>query len=229
MAARRAASQPLSSSRVPERKGAAGCTKVNPEWCVSTRQESEKGAVTVAGIVGTGMRHHPIGATGGHVTGDESSDSEGEHEGPQKLIRKVSTSGQIRSKVVVKTLMCEHLLGSLVSGMCKYTCCSCTKHNAEVVVKTLMCEHLLGSLVSGMCKYTCCSCTKHNAEVVVKTLMCEHLLGSLVSGMCKYTCCSCTKHNAEVVVKTLMCEHLLGSLVSGMCKYTCCSCTKHNA
>ncbi|XP_041128244.1 diacylglycerol kinase eta-like isoform X1 [Polyodon spathula] len=102
MAARGAASQPLSSSRVRERKGAAGCTKVNPEWCVSTRQESEKGAVTVAGIVGTGMRHHPIGAAGGHVTGDESSDSEGEHEGPQKLIRKVSTSGQIRSKTSVK-------------------------------------------------------------------------------------------------------------------------------
>uniref|UniRef100_A0A8C9W054 Diacylglycerol kinase n=1 Tax=Scleropages formosus TaxID=113540 RepID=A0A8C9W054_SCLFO len=33
---------------------------------------------------------------------DESSDSEGEHEGPQKLIRKVSTSGQIRSKASVK-------------------------------------------------------------------------------------------------------------------------------
>ncbi|XP_058886277.1 diacylglycerol kinase eta-like isoform X3 [Acipenser ruthenus] len=48
------------------------------------------------------MRHHPIGAAGGHVTGDESSDSEGEHEGPQKLIRKVSTSGQIRSKTSVK-------------------------------------------------------------------------------------------------------------------------------
>ncbi|GCC41373.1 hypothetical protein chiPu_0025504 [Chiloscyllium punctatum] len=32
--------------------------------------------------------------------GDESSDSDGEEqEGPQKLIRKVSTSGQIRSKV----------------------------------------------------------------------------------------------------------------------------------
>ncbi|XP_072914674.1 diacylglycerol kinase eta-like isoform X1 [Hemitrygon akajei] len=30
--------------------------------------------------------------------GDESSDSDGEQEGPQKLIRKVSTSGQIRSK-----------------------------------------------------------------------------------------------------------------------------------
>ncbi|KAK0683319.1 DGKH kinase, partial [Pygoscelis papua] len=33
---------------------------------------------------------------------DESSDSEGEHEGPQKLIRKVSTSGQIRSKTSIK-------------------------------------------------------------------------------------------------------------------------------
>uniref|UniRef100_UPI00398F4B72 diacylglycerol kinase eta n=1 Tax=Pristiophorus japonicus TaxID=55135 RepID=UPI00398F4B72 len=30
--------------------------------------------------------------------GDESSDSDGEHDGPHKLIRKVSTSGQIRSK-----------------------------------------------------------------------------------------------------------------------------------
>uniref|UniRef100_A0A8C9WEE1 Diacylglycerol kinase n=1 Tax=Scleropages formosus TaxID=113540 RepID=A0A8C9WEE1_SCLFO len=42
------------------------------------------------------------GASGetGHM--DESSDSEGEHEGPQKLIRKVSTSGQIRSKASVK-------------------------------------------------------------------------------------------------------------------------------
>uniref|UniRef100_A0A8C9VWS4 Diacylglycerol kinase n=1 Tax=Scleropages formosus TaxID=113540 RepID=A0A8C9VWS4_SCLFO len=34
--------------------------------------------------------------------GQASSDSEGEHEGPQKLIRKVSTSGQIRSKASVK-------------------------------------------------------------------------------------------------------------------------------
>ncbi|XP_077789555.1 diacylglycerol kinase eta [Podarcis muralis] len=33
---------------------------------------------------------------------DESSDSEGEHEAPQKLIRKVSTSGQIRSKTSIK-------------------------------------------------------------------------------------------------------------------------------
>ncbi|XP_063069133.1 diacylglycerol kinase eta isoform X2 [Engraulis encrasicolus] len=33
---------------------------------------------------------------------DESSDSDGEQEGPQKLIRKVSTSGQLRSKTSVK-------------------------------------------------------------------------------------------------------------------------------
>uniref|UniRef100_A0A4W6D5A7 Diacylglycerol kinase n=1 Tax=Lates calcarifer TaxID=8187 RepID=A0A4W6D5A7_LATCA len=33
---------------------------------------------------------------------DESSDSEAEQEGPQKLIRKVSTSGQIRSKTSIK-------------------------------------------------------------------------------------------------------------------------------
>ncbi|XP_062831675.1 diacylglycerol kinase eta isoform X3 [Anolis carolinensis] len=39
----------------------------------------------------------------GDPAGDESSDSEGEHEGaPQKLIRKVSTSGQIRSKTSIK-------------------------------------------------------------------------------------------------------------------------------
>ncbi|KAF4086960.1 hypothetical protein AMELA_G00090080 [Ameiurus melas] len=42
------------------------------------------------------------GAAGGSGAVDESSDSEGEQEGPQKLIRKVSTSGQIRSKTSVK-------------------------------------------------------------------------------------------------------------------------------
>uniref|UniRef100_A0A8C5FGH3 Diacylglycerol kinase n=1 Tax=Gadus morhua TaxID=8049 RepID=A0A8C5FGH3_GADMO len=36
------------------------------------------------------------------VAADESSDSEAEQEGPQKLIRKVSTSGQIRSKTSIK-------------------------------------------------------------------------------------------------------------------------------
>uniref|UniRef100_A0A8C1QKV8 Diacylglycerol kinase n=1 Tax=Cyprinus carpio TaxID=7962 RepID=A0A8C1QKV8_CYPCA len=41
-----------------------------------------------------------VGVSGPVV--DESSDSEGEQEGPQKLIRKVSTSGQIRSKTSVK-------------------------------------------------------------------------------------------------------------------------------
>uniref|UniRef100_A0A671YB40 Diacylglycerol kinase n=1 Tax=Sparus aurata TaxID=8175 RepID=A0A671YB40_SPAAU len=38
----------------------------------------------------------------GSVAADESSDSEAEQEGPQKLIRKVSTSGQIRSKTSIK-------------------------------------------------------------------------------------------------------------------------------
>ena len=53
-----------------------------------------------AGMSGAGIQQqsqqqpqHPAAAA------DESSDSEGEHEGPQKVIRKVSTSGQIRSKV----------------------------------------------------------------------------------------------------------------------------------
>uniref|UniRef100_A0A8C6UBP2 Diacylglycerol kinase n=1 Tax=Neogobius melanostomus TaxID=47308 RepID=A0A8C6UBP2_9GOBI len=36
------------------------------------------------------------------VAADESSDSDAEQEGPQKLIRKVSTSGQIRSKTSIK-------------------------------------------------------------------------------------------------------------------------------
>ncbi|KAG8586097.1 hypothetical protein GDO81_005254 [Engystomops pustulosus] len=48
------------------------------------------------------LRDPPAGTTSGTAVGDESSDSEGEHEGPQKLIRKVSTSGQIRSKTSIK-------------------------------------------------------------------------------------------------------------------------------
>ncbi|XP_063808940.1 diacylglycerol kinase eta isoform X5 [Pseudophryne corroboree] len=48
------------------------------------------------------MRDPQSGATSAAAAGDESSDSEGEHEGAQKLIRKVSTSGQIRSKTSIK-------------------------------------------------------------------------------------------------------------------------------
>uniref|UniRef100_A0A3P9HT81 Diacylglycerol kinase n=1 Tax=Oryzias latipes TaxID=8090 RepID=A0A3P9HT81_ORYLA len=46
---------------------------------------------------------HAAGAVTGTGTGavDESSDSEPEQDGPQKLIRKVSTSGQIRSKSLI--------------------------------------------------------------------------------------------------------------------------------
>uniref|UniRef100_A0A8B9HWI1 Diacylglycerol kinase n=1 Tax=Astyanax mexicanus TaxID=7994 RepID=A0A8B9HWI1_ASTMX len=57
-----------------------------------------------AGLRGTEPRGAaaPPGAVGGAGPADESSDSEGEQEGPQKLIRKVSTSGQIRSKTSVK-------------------------------------------------------------------------------------------------------------------------------
>lgn len=65
-------------------------------------------------MAGAGGQHHPPGAAGGAAAGagaavtpaaasagpgDDSSDSEAEQEGPQKLIRKVSTSGQIRTKV----------------------------------------------------------------------------------------------------------------------------------
>lgn len=46
-----------------------------------------------------GIHAHVVGAVAGSGAADESSDSEAEQEGPQKLIRKVSTSGQIRSKV----------------------------------------------------------------------------------------------------------------------------------
>ncbi|KAI4565095.1 hypothetical protein MJT46_009438 [Ovis ammon polii x Ovis aries] len=61
-------------------------------------------------MAGAGGQHHPPGAAGGAAgaavtpatvpagPGDDSSDSEAEQEGPQKLIRKVSTSGQIRTK-----------------------------------------------------------------------------------------------------------------------------------
>ncbi|XP_040913091.1 diacylglycerol kinase eta isoform X5 [Toxotes jaculatrix] len=98
MTARRDASQPLSSSRLQERKGAADRAKANPEWFYSSpRQEPEKGPASAAGI-----HAHVLGAGAGSGAADESSDSEAEQEGPQKLIRKVSTSGQIRSKTSIK-------------------------------------------------------------------------------------------------------------------------------
>uniref|UniRef100_A0A8C6FSB6 Diacylglycerol kinase n=1 Tax=Moschus moschiferus TaxID=68415 RepID=A0A8C6FSB6_MOSMO len=65
-------------------------------------------------MAGAGGQHHPPGAAGGAAgaavtpatvpagPGDDSSDSEAEQEGPQKLIRKVSTSGQIRTKTSIK-------------------------------------------------------------------------------------------------------------------------------
>nr|XP_042701242.1 diacylglycerol kinase eta [Chrysemys picta bellii] len=56
-----------------------------------------------ARMSGAGLQQQPQPpAVGTAAAGDESSDSEGEHEGPQKLIRKVSTSGQIRSKTSIK-------------------------------------------------------------------------------------------------------------------------------
>uniref|UniRef100_A0A8C9Z1I6 Diacylglycerol kinase n=1 Tax=Sander lucioperca TaxID=283035 RepID=A0A8C9Z1I6_SANLU len=98
MTARRDASQPLSSSCLRERKGAAERPKANPNWVyLSPRQEPEKGPVSAAGI-----HAHVVGAVAGSGAADESSDSEAEQEGPQKLTRKVSTSGQIRSKTSIK-------------------------------------------------------------------------------------------------------------------------------
>uniref|UniRef100_A0A8C6YB01 Diacylglycerol kinase n=1 Tax=Naja naja TaxID=35670 RepID=A0A8C6YB01_NAJNA len=64
-----------------------------------------------AGLSAAGLREQPPGDPGGAAVplpapaaaqGEESSDSEGEPEGPQKLIRKVSTSGQIRSKTSIR-------------------------------------------------------------------------------------------------------------------------------
>jgi len=96
MTARRDASQSLDSSRLPERKGAVDRAKANPDWFYpSSRQEPEKGPVSSA----AGIHAHVVGAVAGSGAADESSDSEAEQEGPQKLIRKVSTSGQIRTKV----------------------------------------------------------------------------------------------------------------------------------
>uniref|UniRef100_A0A673AXJ6 Diacylglycerol kinase n=1 Tax=Sphaeramia orbicularis TaxID=375764 RepID=A0A673AXJ6_9TELE len=100
MTARRDASQPLCSSRIQERKGSAvDQTKANnPDWFYpSPRQEPEKGSVSAAGV-----HAHVVGAVAGSGAADESSDSDAEQEGPQKLIRKVSTSGQIRSKTSIK-------------------------------------------------------------------------------------------------------------------------------
>lgn len=96
MTTRRDASQPLNSPRLQERKGAADRAQgTNPEWFYpSPPQEPEKGPASAAGI-----HAHVVGAVSGSGAADESSDSEAEQEGPQKLIRKVSTSGQIRSKV----------------------------------------------------------------------------------------------------------------------------------
>lgn len=95
MTARRDASRPLSSSRLPERKRAAERAKNNPDcFYPPSRQEPEKGPGSAAGI-----HAHVVGAVAVTGAADESSDSDAEQEGPQKLIRKVSTSGQIRSKV----------------------------------------------------------------------------------------------------------------------------------
>ncbi|XP_066542077.1 diacylglycerol kinase eta isoform X6 [Hoplias malabaricus] len=88
MTAKRGSFQPLSSSsRLAERKGAA-LGGANAELRASSPSQQE-----------------PRGASAGGAApapADESSDSEGEQEGPQKLIRKVSTSGQIRSKTSIK-------------------------------------------------------------------------------------------------------------------------------
>ncbi|XP_034003628.1 diacylglycerol kinase eta isoform X2 [Trematomus bernacchii] len=66
----------------------------SPAW---EELEPEKGPVSAAGI-----HAHVVGVVAGSGAAEESSDSDAEQEGPQKLIRKVSTSGQIRSKTSIK-------------------------------------------------------------------------------------------------------------------------------
>nr|XP_057937641.1 diacylglycerol kinase eta isoform X4 [Doryrhamphus excisus] len=66
----------------------------SPAW---EELEPDKGLGSVARI-----HPHVVGAVSVSGAADESSDSEVEQEGPQKLIRKVSTSGQIRSKTSIK-------------------------------------------------------------------------------------------------------------------------------
>lgn len=95
MTARRYPPQPLNSPRLQERKEAADRVRANARcFYPSPCQEPEKGPASAAGV-----HAHVVGAVAGTGAADESSDSEAEQEGPQKLIRKVSTSGQIRSKV----------------------------------------------------------------------------------------------------------------------------------
>ncbi|XP_037832083.1 diacylglycerol kinase eta isoform X2 [Kryptolebias marmoratus] len=64
--------------------------------------EAEKPGPVSVSVSAAGVHAHVIGAVAGSGAADESSDSDAEQEGPQKLIRKVSTSGQIRSKTSIK-------------------------------------------------------------------------------------------------------------------------------
>lgn len=84
--------------------------------CPSPRKEPEKGPVSAAGI-----HAYVVGSVSGSGAADESSDSEAEQEGPPKLIRKVSTSGQIRCKVRNKSssvyTSCCHSYSVLVCGL----------------------------------------------------------------------------------------------------------------
>uniref|UniRef100_A0A8C5PXQ1 Diacylglycerol kinase n=1 Tax=Leptobrachium leishanense TaxID=445787 RepID=A0A8C5PXQ1_9ANUR len=92
MAARRAAAPGSCSVSPAGGRGTDGVT--DSDWFVFPRQECDK-------MAGSGAMREPAAAAGS-APGDESSDSEGEQEGAQKLIRKVSTSGQIRSKTSIK-------------------------------------------------------------------------------------------------------------------------------
>lgn len=95
-------------------------------------------------MAGAGSQHHPPGAAGGAAAGtgtvvtpaaaaagpgEDSSDSEAEQEGPQKLIRKVSTSGQIRTKV-------RRASGSVEGGAQRAVCGKDTPPGARVAPRS---------------------------------------------------------------------------------------------
>ncbi|KAJ3592120.1 hypothetical protein NHX12_007249 [Muraenolepis orangiensis] len=114
MTARKGAFQPpLSGPRDPGRnsRGPVERFAVNTDavWSFSSSpppQDPEREPAFAAGIhanvVGAASAV-AAGSGSGSGAADESSDSEAElQEGPQKLIRKVSTSGQIRSKTSIK-------------------------------------------------------------------------------------------------------------------------------
>lgn len=101
MTERKDASWRLCASRLPQRgRDLEGTWKGHRHIMANTDcfcpQEPEKAEDRSCA---TGVHARVLGAAASSSAAEESSDSDAEQEGPQKLIRKVSTSGQIRTKV----------------------------------------------------------------------------------------------------------------------------------